>query len=532
MSIPELPGCVSHLKGDPVPWLLEDSNPCVRYRTLRELLERPADDAEVRDTVDAVWAYPPAAGLLSALAEAKPFPEGTAWSMSLFKRNLGDLDTLHRFGVPGGHPAIGKACDQWLDVELFPHAECYPMQMIAGLTRYADPDDPRLQEKIRYVVANEPFVDGNRPGVLRYGGGRGGCHGSHSCHMAAAKALWAVVGLPEEKRTPEVKDFMHRGARYLAAHRLYQSSHRNGKVIAKQFLDLHLPFAMGCDTDVLDLLDIATQVGLEADECIADALDLLLSKQCSEGRWCVAAPARWAPDQRRLAGHVSTVEAVGEESKWITLGALIVLKRCERFLAGERRTDLRNEGDLNGGAILSRYPFDYDPSDESRVRSDWAALGMEPVLEQLLTMARECALQTGWHWGFVMGPEHCPEWCAAKVRWVPRRGFSKSWPVCRVHFLSHAGQFSVEGLSKSLRIPVADEDEKPRLKKVFWPHLWRIRVQKWRDDYDEVAVTIREAREVTRLRPIMGCALRELPPNEMHRDGHQPRAADADKPRG
>jgi len=337
--------------------------------------------------------------------------------------------------------------------------------------------------------------------------------------MAVAKALWAVVGLPEAKRTREVKDFMRRGARYLAAHRLYQSSHREGKVIAKQFLDLHLPFAMGCDTDLLDLLDIATQVGLERDECTADALDLLLSKQTSKGRWRVEAPARWAPNQKRLAGHVSAVEAVGKESKWITLDVLMVLKRCERFLAGERRTNLRSEGGLDEGEVLSRYPFDYDPADESRVRSQWAELGMERVLDRLLTMARKCDLETGWLWGFVMGPKSCPEWCAALVRWIPRRGFSKSWPVCRIHFLCRAGQFSEEALSRSLRIPVADEDEKPRLKEMFWRSLWRIRVAKWRGNHDEVAITIRDAREVTRLRPIMERALRELPRGETYRDG-------------
>lgn len=513
MTSGQRPAWVSCLNDNPIPWLLEDSNPCVRYRTLTELLGRPADNAEVRSTVDAIWAYPPAAAMLSALDEMAPFPEETVWSMALFKKNLGDLDALHRFGIPGGHPAIARACDHWLDVELFPHAECYPMQLIAGLIRYADPDDPRLQERIRYVLTNEPFTDGNRPGVLRYGGGRGGCNGSHSCHLAAAKALWAVIGIPADERTPEVEEFIRRGARYLAAHRLYQSSRRDGKVIAKQFLNLQLPFAMTCDTDILDLLDIATQVGLEADESIADALDLLLSKQNDRGRWCVEALSRWAPNKKRLAGHVATVEAPGEESKWITLSALLVLKRCERFLAGDTRTDLRSEGPLDDGAVLCRYPFDYAPADESRVRSQWAALGMEPVLEELLTTARECALQTGWHWGYAMGPESCPEWCAALVRWVPRRGFSKSWPVCRVHFLSPAGQFSVGALSKSLRIPVADENEKPRLKEVFWPHLWRIRVAKWRDGYDEVAVTIRDVREAARLRPVMDCALRELPVN-------------------
>lgn len=113
----------SVLKGDPIPWLLEERNPCVRYRTLTELLERPVDDAEVCSTVEAVWDYPPAASLLTALAEVEPFPPGTVWGQKLFKRERGDLDTLYRFGIPPGHPVIREACERWLDVEITPDAE-------------------------------------------------------------------------------------------------------------------------------------------------------------------------------------------------------------------------------------------------------------------------------------------------------------------------------------------------------------------------------------------------------------------------
>ena len=497
------------LRGDPVPWLLEDGNPCVRYRTLTELLEGPADDAEVCGTVEAIWTYPPAASLLSALAEVEPFPPNTIWWQKLFKDNRGDLDTLSRFGIPGGHPAIQRACDQWLEVELIPEAECYPKQMVAGLTRYANPEDPRLREKVRFVLSNEPFVDGNRPGVLRYGG-RGCCCGSHSCYMAAIKALWAVIGLPPQHRTPEVRQFIRRGAGFLAAHRLYQSSHRPGKAIARRWLDLHLPFALGCDTDLLDVLDIATQVGLEGDQSIAPALDLLLSKQNAKGRWCVEAPARWAPSEGRLAGHVSAVEAVGQESKWITLGALLVLKRCERFLAGASRGDLRGHGDLDTDDVLSRYPFEYDSLDEERTKSHWAAVGIAPVLDRLVALGKKRGLAMGWHWDFVMGPEFCPEWCAGTARWIPRKGDRKSWPVSRVYFLCRRGQFSEEGLSEKLGIPTVDEAEKARFNRMFWPSLWRIRVSKWRDRYDEVGVTIRDVKEFSRLRTVMDAALTEL----------------------
>jgi hypothetical protein len=46
------------LKGDPLPWLLEPENPSVRYWTLTDILDRPADDPEVREAQAAIPRQP------------------------------------------------------------------------------------------------------------------------------------------------------------------------------------------------------------------------------------------------------------------------------------------------------------------------------------------------------------------------------------------------------------------------------------------------------------------------------------------
>ena len=109
-----------------------------------------------------------------------------------------------------------------------------------------------------------------------------------------------------------------------------------------------------------------------------------------------------------------------------------------------------------------------------------------------------------------MGPEACPEWCAAEVRWIPRKGDKKSWPVCRIYFLARRGQFTPEGISKRLKIPVGDEHEKARFNKFFWNALWRIRMEKWKGEYEEIAVTLRDPVEFGRLRGVMREALESL----------------------
>jgi hypothetical protein len=160
---------------------------------------------------------------------------------------------------------------------------------------------------------------------------------------------------------------------------------------------------MGCDTDFLDLLDLATQIGLECDRSISDALGLLLGKQGPGGRWSVEGRGRYR-DKGALAGQDSSLEDVGVQSKWITLTALLVLRRCEAFLAGAPPTDVCEEAGLPPDTVLSRYPFEYDPVDEGRVRDEYAELRMSSVLEAMLGFAKQHDLSPAWHWGFVMAP--------------------------------------------------------------------------------------------------------------------------------
>jgi len=39
----------SYLNADPIEWLLEENNPSVRYFTLRDILDRPENDLDVKD---------------------------------------------------------------------------------------------------------------------------------------------------------------------------------------------------------------------------------------------------------------------------------------------------------------------------------------------------------------------------------------------------------------------------------------------------------------------------------------------------
>jgi len=72
------------------------------------------------------------------------------------------------------------------------------------------------------------------------------------------------------------------------------------------------------DTNVLEILDILSRLGYN-DERMKEAVDLVVSKQDSQGRWKL---------DTTFNGRMRVdIEEKDKPSKWITLKALTVLKR-------------------------------------------------------------------------------------------------------------------------------------------------------------------------------------------------------------
>jgi len=109
------------LRGDSLNWLLEPDEPGVRYLALRDLLDRPADDAELLAAQQAAHVQGPIATILDAMAPeghwVEPGPgynpkyRSTVWSISLLAQ-LGASAALDE--------RIDRACAYVLDHALAP----------------------------------------------------------------------------------------------------------------------------------------------------------------------------------------------------------------------------------------------------------------------------------------------------------------------------------------------------------------------------------------------------------------------------
>ena len=134
--------------------------------------------------------------------------------------------------------------------------------------------------------------------------------------MSAAKALKALAEIPPVKRNSKTQALIKDGAEYFLKHHIYKKSHDLNRVSKPGWL--HFGFPLMYQTDALEMLGILASLGYK-DERMKEAVDLVISKQETSGRWKL---------ESTFNGRFQVnIERKGEESKWITLNALKALKR-------------------------------------------------------------------------------------------------------------------------------------------------------------------------------------------------------------
>lgn len=136
--------------------------------------------------------------------------------------------------------------------------------------------------------------------------------------MGVAKTLKALSAIPEEIRTTgEINDTIQKTTEFLLIHHIHKRSHDLSRVSKPGWLKFGFPLMY--QTDVLEILDILTELGME-DSRMNEAINIVLEKQDDMGRWRIENTY----NSDRLLIPIGQKD---EQSKWITLRAMRVLKR-------------------------------------------------------------------------------------------------------------------------------------------------------------------------------------------------------------
>ncbi len=325
------------LKADPTPWLLEENNPSVRYFTLKDLLDKPEGDQAVQSARHRIMQ----SGMVPDILERQREPayqntypgfytrkyEGLVWTLILLaelgaqaneqiREQCEYLLTHSQETQEGGFSqhAAAKTGGGRLS-EVIP---CLTGNMVWSLIRLGHTHDPRVQKGIGWLNTYMRFNDGveNDPQAPPYDKYEM-CWGKHTCHMGVVKALKALSAMLNEDRSAEVKSTIQKAAEFMLIHHVYKRSHNLNRASKPGWLKFGFPLMY--QTDALEILDILTGLGIK-DSRMEDAIGVVLAKQDNTGRW----KTENTYNSDRL---LIPFGQLNEQSKWITLRAMRVLKR-------------------------------------------------------------------------------------------------------------------------------------------------------------------------------------------------------------
>lgn len=318
-----------------LPWLLEADpiNPGVRYFALRDLLDQPPDDHDVRQAQAAVMATGPVPQILAAQAANGSW--GTPADENGYGATPWQIMCLADLGADANDERVQSGCDYLLDTYLaatgafaarMPRpvpskaVHCHNGELIYALIRLGRLDDPRLQGAIEWQARTITGTDA----VQYYKSGTAGpgfacgVNLGQPCGWGATKALRGLSAIPAAQRSEAVRRALAVGVEFLLSRDPAVADYPYTARVSSSWFKFGFPLSY--QSDLLETTAALVDLGYGRDPRLAHALQFILSKQDEQGRWRM--------ERSFNSKMLVDIEEKGKASKWITLRALRVLKQA------------------------------------------------------------------------------------------------------------------------------------------------------------------------------------------------------------
>jgi hypothetical protein len=331
-------------------WLLEKENPSVRYFALRDLLDRPEDDREVRAAHRAIMRSAPVQKILAAQKpEGYWFKPGAGYSPK-YESTVWQILFLAELGADGRAKAVRRGCEYLLE-----HAQsksggfsagqnappsyaihCLNGNLIWSLVALGFAGDARILSGVlsdsrrkwsRRIARAVDWLAGSITGddfewfnaLVPGSGFKCGINDKQPCAWGAVKSLRALANLPPALQSSKVKKAIAMAVEFLLSRDLAKADYPYTRRVSGEWFKFGFPLSY--TSDVLETLLALAQAGHARDPRLQNAIELVLSKRDADGRWAL---------KHTLSTKVRvTDEKKGKPSKWVTLRALRVLKAAE-----------------------------------------------------------------------------------------------------------------------------------------------------------------------------------------------------------
>jgi hypothetical protein len=339
------------MKESPIDWLLEESNPSIRYFALRDILGKNEKHPQAITAKQAIPNSQVVKKIFQKQNSRGYWEEPTSPYNPKYKSSYWQIMTIGYLGIDRTDKRVEKACEhifqfqladggfssysheraleeygrqrrkgkelppagQWTSSLIFEHQySCLTGNMAAALIRMGYGDDSRVKRALEWLVKIQ-----NRDGGWLCPYWKAHVKDKHGCFYGTICPIEAFSEVEKGNLTRPMKETIKKGAEFLLMHKLFKADHHGYKVINKSWLTLGFPWFYGYN--ILRGLDVLTKLGYVEDERLNDAVQVILNKRQNSGAWILES----AP-----IGRMQTnIEEKGKPSKWITLIALRVLKR-------------------------------------------------------------------------------------------------------------------------------------------------------------------------------------------------------------
>lgn len=288
------------LRWDPMTWLLDEGGPGVRWRTLRDLVGRPADSPAVLRARGGANATDPIASLLARLQPDGSWAQATdTWSRY---RGAGwRLVAATHWGADTGDPRMREGAAYLLrntvgEGGLDP-TPCVTARGLQSLAVLGQARDPRFEEALAWLEATAGSSSGP-VWTCPYVGHRGPGGG---CVVAAVAVLGVLLAAPDHRR-PDLRD--------LAVAEV-------GRTLSARDRPRHL-FRYGqpnlMRTDAAEILQVLARSGIAFDAAWRRSLCRLQTGQDEKGRWLLG---EVGPPSLGIRND----DELGRPSLWVTVRA-------------------------------------------------------------------------------------------------------------------------------------------------------------------------------------------------------------------
>ncbi len=305
---------------DVIDWLME-GDPAIRWQTMRDILDKPQAQWKREQQRVAMEGW---GKRLLELRDARGTWGGGTYTPKWTSTNY-TLLLLRDMGLPRDDPngsagariladtAFGAVTSRTF-VRNLDRSDLCVTGMYLSLLVYFDMHDDRVELLLEHILGQQ-MADGGWNCKRRL-------HQSH--HSSLHTTINVLDGLADyaEYRGKEaaavVAEPMRRAHEFILQHRLFRSD-KTGDVIREAFTKFSFPPRW--HWDVLRGLDHFQRMDSPRDERLQDAIDLVLSKRRSDGRWKL--------ENHHRGKEFFTLEKPGQPSRWNTLRALRVCRWYE-----------------------------------------------------------------------------------------------------------------------------------------------------------------------------------------------------------